>query len=312
SNNHSPGLTDMRGSLPYSSSSANDSRYDRYAAQSTPPPLPKRSSAYSYRPSGADRYNSRKRNTSTWPPSPSVEDEVDSLAKEWPSVGSTSDEDDEARGPRGAVDQYPIIEDIEQPRDERQFDDRRFVLVSDPSADADSDAAARDRRRKSFAERGNMPYLKTDIDDAPVIPQRKSTPYAYTKPPKESTAPSPGDYFLSPEPITPNAANIPRSVPARDTWDSRDQKAKPTRPTHSRNDSLTQSPRTPKNDVFEDSDSDADADADGDTTYLRTERKPARYSFVKSDLQKEDLRTNVLESQAQAERRRSERPQSRP
>ncbi|KAF2105516.1 hypothetical protein BDV96DRAFT_509257 [Lophiotrema nucula] len=233
----------------------------RYAAPPAQPPLPKRSSAYSYRP------DTRKQNR--WPPRPSVEDEAAALAREFPSpVGSEQEQSSGEAKSRGSVDQYPIIEEIEQARVAQHIDDRRFVLVSDPSTDGDSQSTIRDRRRKSFAERGNMPYLKTDIpDDPPLFSKRVSTPYSYTKPTKESTAPSAGDYFL-------------------------------------RYDSVTQSPRAPKNDVFDDS------DADEDTTHLRTERKPARYSFVKSDLQKEDLRTNLLGSQTKPDRRRK-RPESR-
>ncbi|KAF2793918.1 hypothetical protein K505DRAFT_276052 [Melanomma pulvis-pyrius CBS 109.77] len=271
----------------------------RYAAN---PPLPTRSSAHPYRPSAHVRSKPR------WPPSPSVEDEALSLAREWSSeAGRAPVPSGEAQAQaRGSVDQYPIIEEIEQPPDQydnryngsgsdSENDERRFVLVSDPAATP---------RRKSFAERGNMAHLKTDIsdNDPPVFTERTSTPYAYTKPQKERIAPS-AEYFLSPESITSSAtSSTPRSVPSHDTWDAqRDQNARPPKTTvHSRYDSLTQSPRTPKTDTFEDD------EVDEDPTRLRTERKPARYSFVKSDLQKEDLRTSLLDSQAKSDKRRSE------
>ncbi|KAF1977693.1 hypothetical protein BU23DRAFT_526137 [Bimuria novae-zelandiae CBS 107.79] len=209
------------------------------------------------RPEGGRRYKSR------WPPSPSVEEESNSLAREVPSVVG-SEEDGEAKW-RGTVDQYPIIEEIAPPAN----DERRFVLVSDPSDDEGPQKAASDRRRRSFAERGNMPHLKTDVDDPPLFTKRTSTPYAYTKSQKESLAP-----------------------PA---------KQMPVRPKHTS--SRPPSPIKNREDVFDDS------DADSDTARLRTERRPARYSFVKSDLQKEDLRANVLARPAPVETGYKESPQ---
>ncbi|KAF2257340.1 hypothetical protein BU26DRAFT_514035, partial [Trematosphaeria pertusa] len=297
STSQADGFAAMRDSVDQTSypSSYRRSYEPRYAAS----PPPKRSSAQPY------RYDSRQ---NRWPPSPSVEDEAASLAREFSSsaVSKVGEDGGEAKS-RGSVDQYPIIEEIEQPQVAPTSDERRFVLVSDPSADTASTStfdASSGRRRKSFAERGNMPHLKTDlVDDPPVFTERTSTPYAYTKPQKESLAPSAGEYFLSPEPITPSSSSVPRSVPNRDAWDARDQNAKPAKtiPIHSRYDSFTQSPRTPKNDVFEDSDVDSES-----TAHLRAERKPARYSFVKSDLQKEDLRANVLDSKSRSERKKQD------
>jgi hypothetical protein len=225
------------------------------------PPLPRRSAAppqhhdprpqeyaYAYPSPSAGR-----RRKHTWPPSPSVEDEAAALAQEAaPSRGPRAPHAD-GEPPvdtRGTVDQEALLEDIEPD----PADDRRYVLLSEPSA-----SPSRDRRRKSIAERGNMAPIKTDVEDPPVYTERVSTPYAYTKPQRESTAPSRADL--------------------------------PYRP-----------PPAPKDDVFDDSDADAD-----DTTHLRTaERKPARYSFVKTDLQKEDLRTNLREAPPRPESRRRE------
>jgi hypothetical protein len=246
-------------------------------------------------------------NKSQWPPKPSVEDEVVSLAKEVKSSAEVEPVTSGEARARGSVDQYPIIEDNDSYIHDHSYyhndkdsdsdnDERRFVLVSDPAAAP---------RRKSFAERGNMHHITTDVNndnDPPVFTERTSTPYAYTKPQKEYVAPN-SKYVLSPEPITPQvSSSIPRSVPRGQAWD---QNARPqkTTPVHGRYDSVqAQSPRTSKNDAFEDS------DADEDTTRLRTERKPARYSFVKSDLQKEDLRTSLLDSQTKSEKRRSGEP----
>ncbi|KAL1606637.1 hypothetical protein SLS60_004043 [Paraconiothyrium brasiliense] len=233
------------------------------------------------------------RHRNRWPPSPSVEDETVSLGREVRSSAGSVVEDGGAKS-RGSVDQYPIIEEIEPTNDER-----RFVLVSDPGDDG---GAARDQRRRSFAERGNMPHLKTNLDPPPLFTKRTSTPYAYTKPQKESLAPSPGEYFLSPEAIAPSLSSISTSVPSRDPLNARDQNTKPAiqipvRPKHIPS-SRPPSPVKNREDVSEDS------DADSDTSHLRTERRPQRYSFVKTDLQKEDLRATVLGSQAKSERRR--------
>lgn len=266
----------MRDADPYACPPSYRSSYEPRA-----PPLPRRSAAP---PQSQHRAHARR---PTWPPSPSVEDETAALRKEVrSSAGPEVGEGEPPVNTRGAVDQDVLLEDIEQP------DDRRYVLVTDPSSDDGSAARAshkRDRRRKSFAERGNMAHIKTDVADPPVFTERISTPYAYTKPQQGSMAPGRAD-FLSPEPLTPVSASRPRSSPGRDTWDApRDQNAKP-RPSH---DYFSKAPPTAKNDVFDDSDVEPE-----DSTHLRTaERKPARYSFVKSDLQKEDLRTNLYDSQ---------------
>lgn len=279
----------------------------------TPMPHSKNPSGYSYSPSHSsyDPYDRRyaassahptrrpaARRKHTWPPGPSVEDEKVSLAKEVPSSRNKlkGESDGDAIAP-GDVDQYPIIQDNpNRPKVDRGFsDDRRFVLVSDPSAEADAKNAAARRRRS-----GNIPPLKTDLDP-PVFTERVPTPYAYTKPQKESLAPSPGGFSASPEHTTPRRSPVPTSVPKRDAWDAqRDQNARPSTnsiPDQSRHDSFSKAPRSPRHDVFDDSDSDS-------ATYLRTERQPARYSFVKSDLQKEDLRTNLMDSQTKSDKRR--------
>ncbi|KAF1949222.1 hypothetical protein CC80DRAFT_279029 [Byssothecium circinans] len=300
----------------YYSTSRDTDAYSRIAADKPPAmrysqPASSYSSSYHHsyepryehtlpsRPSARETY--RPRAHDRWPPSPKVEDEAASLARETPSsAGSKVEEVGEAKS-RGTVDQYPIIEELDRPPYITDNDERRYVLVSDPGADDDQHASG--RRRKSFAERGNMPYLKTDVNDPPVFTERTSTPYAYTKPQKESLAPSPKEYYLSPESITPSTSSVPRSVPSRDARNARDQNARPERrPSPSaRHDSYTKSPttRAPRNNVSEDSDRDRDA------SYLRTEpRRSGQYSFVKSDLQKEDLRTNVVDNQAKPERRK--------
>ncbi|KAF2205193.1 hypothetical protein GQ43DRAFT_437217 [Delitschia confertaspora ATCC 74209] len=286
----------------YSSLNQNGYEYDydaRYSHYTANPPLAQRSSPYSPPPVPPSRHQ--------WPPPPSVEDEMDALAKEFPSAISLDDESSGEVQSRGSVDQIPIIEDVERPPPEYFNDERRYVLVSDPKnqyASSSNGSPARDGRRRSFAERGNMAYLKTDMDDPPVFMGRTPTPYAYTKPIKESTAPSAGEYYLSPEPITPTGLNTPRSIPRPDRYDAqRDQNARPSKPSHDRYDPRPQSPLPSRNDAFGDSDAEAE-----DTARLRAERKPARYSFVKNDLQKEDLRINLKDTKRD---RRDSRPPAR-
>jgi hypothetical protein len=216
--------------------------------------------AYSHPPPSAG-----SRRKPTWPPSPSVEDETAALAQEAVSSPERGAPDADGEPPvhtRGTVDQDTLLEDMELD----PADDRRYVLVSDPTTDTVGDR----RRRKSVAERGNMAPMQTDLEDPPVFTERVSTPYAYTKPQRESTAPLRAD------------------LPSR-------QRPPP--------------PPVAKDNVFDDSDGDVD-----DSTHLCTaERKPARYSFVKTDLQKEDLRTNLREHPPRPEpRRRDSGPRPRP
>ncbi len=133
----------------------------------------------------------------------------------------------------------------------KALEDQRFVLLSKQSSNDSSRLRvdnARGERRRSVAERGNMAYIQTDVDEPLVFPERVSTPYAYSKPQKESTAPFPT-----------------KKVP----------------------------------DVFDDSDLEPE-----DTTLLRAERKPARYSFVRNDLQKDDFKTNSRDTDSRPEPKR--------
>ncbi|KAI4666726.1 uncharacterized protein J4E79_002766 [Alternaria viburni] len=273
-------LADMRQSNPYTSSYTPSYNTYTYEPRTSPPLPPRRPAPHSYRSHTHEQ---------TWPPSPSVEDEGEALAKEAPSsVGSPGQAEGEPpSNTRGTVDQDSLLDEIEQPSVAQH--DRRYVLVSESSTDDDG-STLRDRRRRSFADRGGMSHINTDVPDPPVFTERARAPYGYSKPQKESTAPSPADYMRSPEPITPSNSSHPRSDASR-----------PSRPmpTDSRHNSYT-SPSSKKEYVF-DSDSDSEAHS---TTHLRTERKPARYSFVKSDLQREDLRTNLRNTQERPEPRR--------
>lgn len=283
--------TAMRGNMNgYASSSYRDS-YD-----------PRRSAAQP-----RDRPRTRK---STWPPSPAVEDESVAAKREVSSVVG-SDEGEPPINTRGTVDQESLLDDIEPPA-QPHSDDRRFVHVAGAGDNGLSAAHTADGgRRKSFAERGNMPHLKTDVESDPILfTKRVSTPYSYT-PQKESVAPASAAFMLSPEPMTPASTGKPRTTAGRDGWDtSKDQNARPSVPipVRTRRDSFSRStPQPTKNDVFDDSGSEAE-----DTAHLRiNERKPARYSFV-NDSQKEELRANLRESQPRPEPARQDSTQRPP
>ncbi|KAF2851068.1 hypothetical protein T440DRAFT_424036 [Plenodomus tracheiphilus IPT5] len=223
----------------------------RPAPRCSPPPPPPPPPQYHRR-----QHCARPLRTSTWPPSPSVEDDVRQGA------------DAEGQPPantRGTVDQEPLLDDLDAPSvaSDSVTDDRRFVLVSEPSTDDDgswapaTQAMHRQSRRPSVAERGNLTHIKPTIDPPSFFAERISTPYAYTRPQTESLAS--GD----------------------SSSDSPTRRPNSTRP-----------PPRPRNNTFGDSDLDAD-----ETTRLRTgRRQPARYSFVKNDLHREHLRTSTCDT----------------
>lgn len=270
SDRRDPHLGRSRDQGGYSSLGSDNYFYDpRYSYSSSP--LPPRTPTY---PPGPE-YQRRAR----WPPAPSVEDEVDALTKEFASTTSISDSSSSDAKSRGTVDQEPILVEVEQPKI-NENDERRFVLVPGRGTEAGkSSSSAGEGRRKSFAERGNIPYLETDIDEPALFTRREPSPYAYSK------------YFLSPDVITPTSSNVPRSVPQQDGWNGdRNQNSKPTSSSHRRYDSVA-SPRASRAEVSDESDLDID-----ESTNLRVKRKPARYSFVKGEIQKDDLRASLNES----------------
>ena len=298
----------------------------RYAQTSAPREKPTtRGSMNSYpSPSYYDSYDAREARRSgapprhrtstrrtTWPPAPAVEDESVAAKKEVSTVVG-SDEGEPPINTRGTVDQEYLLDEIEQPK-QSNHDDRRFVFVSGAGDNGlNAASGAYEARRKSFAERGNMPHLNTDVEgDPPLFTKRVSTPYSYT-PHKESAVPASASRMLSPEPMTPASTSKPRTTANRDAWDSsKDQNARPSKsiPVRTRRDSLTRSAhQSAKNDVFDDTASEGE-----DMAHLRTnERKPARYSFVKSESQKEDLRVNLQASQQKPEPSRRDSTQRPP
>ncbi|KAF1925410.1 uncharacterized protein M421DRAFT_423731 [Didymella exigua CBS 183.55] len=285
----------MRGNMnDYSPSSHRDSYYGSYYDSYDPQrsAVPPRERPRTRRPS--------------WPPSPAVEDESVAVKKEASSVVGSA-EGEPPTNTRGTVDQEYLLDEIEQPR-QPDHDDRCFAHVPGSGDNGLSATHTADgRRRKSFAGRGNMPRLRTDVESDPILfTKRLSTPYSYT-PQKESAAPASAAFMLSPEPITPANTSKPRTTASSE----KDQNARPSQsiPVRTRRDSFTRSaPQLARNDVFDDSTSEAE-----DTAHLRiNERKPARYSFVKSEAQKEDLRTNLRESQSRPELVRQDSTQRPP
>lgn len=125
-------------------------------------------------------------------------------------------------------------------------------------------------RQQDTSGNGRPKPTEERPDMPPVFTERKSTPYAFTPSHPRSrspvNAPSPGAFLRSPEPMTP-AMSMPPS----------------------------------RSNTFATDDSDLEPE---DTTHLRTERRPARYSFVKSDLHREDLRANLRGSLPQPESRK--------
>ncbi|KAF3047980.1 hypothetical protein E8E12_004222 [Didymella heteroderae] len=258
--------------------------------------------SYDPRRSAAPPRERPRARKSTWPPSPAVEDESVAAKKEVSSVVG-SDEGEPPINTRGTVDQEYLLDEIEQPKHFNN-DDKRFIHVPGSGENGlDAVHTADGGRRKSFAERGNMPHLNTDVESDPILfTKRVSTPYSYT-PQKESIAPASAAFLLSPEPLTPGNPGKPVTTSSRDGWES-----KPI-PVRTRRDSFTRpTPRSAQNDVFDDSASEAE-----DMAHLRiNDRKPARYSFVKSDSQKEDLRANLRESQPRPEPARQDSTQRPP
>ncbi|KAK5013509.1 hypothetical protein LTR16_004489, partial [Cryomyces antarcticus] len=221
-----------------------------------------------------------------WPPAPIVEDGASSLAKEFRPVKALDDEKSSEASCRGTIDQDPIIIEIDN-------NERRFVLVEDvrPSAlptPPNSDAE-KDRRGRQKA-----PRIETDFDDVPVFTRRAPSPYAYTKPGNLNTERSSGEFFLSPDVMTPPSASRPRSAARSERSHKSPSGYSPTGPTHPsarpvRNEAL----RTP---TASDSSNDVSDDSELETVTaasFRRKREPAQYSFTQTSLPKADRGTSV-------------------
>ncbi|KAI0471937.1 hypothetical protein GGR56DRAFT_98656 [Xylariaceae sp. FL0804] len=79
-----------------------------------------------------------------YPPPPSVEDETESLAKEYGSSVSVTSEDDPPC--RGDPDQYPIVMEADAHTSDDSNTERRFVLVTSASESSDSSTLAPEKK----------------------------------------------------------------------------------------------------------------------------------------------------------------------
>ncbi len=141
-------------------------------------------------PAFSERARSTRRQN-TWPPNPSVEDEDEALAKEFPKRRSTKEREDEVRMP-GTPDQDPVLIELEN-------HDRRFVLVPQ-----DETRASR-RESKSARRRSELLPLKMDASKADLFTRRQPSPYAFSA----SQAASPKRN--SAELLTLSTPDIPRN-----------------------------------------------------------------------------------------------------
>ncbi|TKA32902.1 hypothetical protein B0A50_01128 [Salinomyces thailandicus] len=210
----------MKPSVEYSASSASarvgedartqhDRRHARRSYDSRndyPPPPPPDNG----RPSRPQRPTTWRRYS--WPPSPTVEDEAVSLAKEagtqliLKEIGK-----DEARS-RGTIDQEPVVEEVPGIIDRAGRKAAAVALDSKKEAKStrpptppisDEERSRRARRRPS--------KINTDVDNgAPDFAQRTSSPYAFTRPSKMQRDVSSSDRFLSPDVLTPPASGTAR------------------------------------------------------------------------------------------------------
>ncbi|EMC96640.1 hypothetical protein BAUCODRAFT_34015 [Baudoinia panamericana UAMH 10762] len=146
------------------------------------------------------RSRSRHSRPSPTVPSPHVEDELTSLAREAGSERLLTElvksNRDEARS-RGTVDQDPIIQEVPE-----YIPERRFVLVPNdlPTPPTSGDES-------NTGPRPQGPKLDTTFSKAADVTARTASPYAYTRPAK----PHVGDaYFSSPNVPTPPPTDFQR------------------------------------------------------------------------------------------------------
>ncbi|KAF2668658.1 hypothetical protein BT63DRAFT_282615 [Microthyrium microscopicum] len=191
-----------------------------------------------------------------WPPSPSVEDEVVSLSKEYRPHFS---KDNHVQN-RGTIDQDPLIIELVNL-------ETRFMLVSEavpivkrPSQNEFLKSEVRGRRQA--ARKTHTPSLRVETEDEDLLAQRKPSPYSFTREPKSRM--TSGDYFLSPETnAPPTSSSVPRStrttradvVPEHNKRSSKDSDRRsnyssdssdvePKSASHKRSSHATRSPRT--------------------------------------------------------------------
>ena len=227
-----------------------------------------------------------------WPPSPSVEDECDSLAKE-AAIGNTSgDESNDEACMRGSLNQEPIMVEV-------QRNDRAKNIIRTPSTGSEksktlSDASGSD----SEASRRGRPKVARIADQAnkvPEIAQRRPSPYAFAQdPPKPSNRYS-GEYLLSPESIL--SPKTPRSLGIQADHGIPTPTSTPTRPTLSRAASASQASLNSARRLGSDNAIDEAEINDAEPVGAKDQTKSSRYSFVKADLDKKEPRVKFSEGE---------------
>ncbi|KAI4735925.1 hypothetical protein E4T50_13556 [Aureobasidium sp. EXF-12298] len=139
-----------------------------------------------------------------WPPPPYVEDEEDSLKREYKPEPTHNDHIPS----RGTIGQEPLLIDVPD-----HIPDRRYVWVpsarespnaqSTPPSD-DERARRREKRKGPRIETTGLPEMR-----------REASPYAWTKPTPSSQTPKTSEgLFLSPEALTPLRLSTSHHQPA--------------------------------------------------------------------------------------------------
>ncbi|KND93931.1 hypothetical protein TOPH_01820 [Tolypocladium ophioglossoides CBS 100239] len=118
----------------------------------TPALSPRVRTANKHVPRSLDRRSPSRR---SYPPPPSVEDEVVSLAKEYGTSRTSSAADEEPRS-RGDIEQYPIIMEVHEHNPER-----RFVILNEPP-DASSEAMTAESKFQGTPTLEDSSSSKTD------------------------------------------------------------------------------------------------------------------------------------------------------
>ncbi|KAG9832368.1 NAD(P)-binding protein, partial [Aureobasidium melanogenum] len=229
-----------------------------------------------------------------WPPVPYVEDEEDSLKREYKPEPTHNDHIPS----RGTIGQEPLLIDVPD-----HIPDRRYVWVpsarespnaqSTPPSD-DERARRREKRKGPRIETTGLPEMR-----------REASPYAWTKPTPSSQTPKMSEgLFLSPEALTPSAAPKsttvdkppPTSIPRSD-WSDPAQRSQQT-PTRD----STPPPRSTSQHVYEGR---STAEATRSAEDHIPQRSSNRYSWTKPDQPHSSPTTPLNPPTVDSSRRRS-------
>ncbi|KAI9690845.1 MAG: hypothetical protein M1822_008464, partial [Bathelium mastoideum] len=226
----------------------------------------------------------------SWPPSPSVEDESEALAKEAGPASVSEDDSSDDACMRGSLNQEPIMLEVKPEEQARQLvrtpstGSEKSKTASEASG-SDSEASRRGRRKIARAA--------TPADEAPEFAQRKPSPYAFARDVPKSNNRHSGESFLSPESIS--TPRTPRQTEGSGDHGIPTPVASPSRPRPARAASAGQT-------SFEPARSTGGEDAFGSipfdnavVTKLPEKAKPGQYSFTKAELEKKETRVKFSE-----------------